>query len=144
MSNDRIVLLFFFILCYFLTSTNSANDVTNFTKINQTDAESCHEESCGTISKELNITEVEDHFTNAVSNNGVSKKEKNTHLEIANLCPVDAKCHELPANCLVCKFNFTCVYGELLNVTCKSIPKCEVWQILQLLYWDGVYNSFCN
>lgn len=130
MSNGRIVLLFFFISCYFLISTKSANDVIDFTGINQTDAEACQDESCRNISKEQNITEAEDPFTNTVSKTGGSTirihKEKNNHLEIANFCPVDAKCHELPAKCLVCKFNYTCVYGELLNVTCKAIPKCEV------------------
>ncbi|KAF2357968.1 hypothetical protein FHG87_011271 [Trinorchestia longiramus] len=35
---------------------------------------------------------------------------------------VSVPCSELPANCLLCNFNCTCVYGEKLNVTCKAKP----------------------
>ena len=42
-------------------------------------------------------------------------------------CPFDIPCSSLDADCIVCDFNYTCVYGNIVNVTCKAIhSKCEV------------------
>ncbi|XP_075536181.1 TM2 domain-containing protein 3 almondex isoform X3 [Dermacentor variabilis] len=41
-------------------------------------------------------------------------------------CPSDAPCNRLNAECLTCKFNYSCVYGEEVAVMCqpKSGIKC--------------------
>lgn len=43
-------------------------------------------------------------------------------------CSGPQQCSELKASCLDCKFNFSCVYGAKLNVTCTPLDsaiKCE-------------------
>ncbi|KAA0193371.1 hypothetical protein HAZT_HAZT000809 [Hyalella azteca] len=53
------------------------------------------------------------------------------HNESIDNCPTSGtsssdtavKCSDLPADCLLCNFNCTCVYGEKLNVTCRPKPK---------------------
>jgi len=37
-------------------------------------------------------------------------------------CPSDVACSELPAACLQCSFNCSCVYGEQTTVTCVPRP----------------------
>lgn len=40
------------------------------------------------------------------------------NLNLAN-CPTNRPCKDLPAPCLKCEFNSSCVYGAKLNVTCS-------------------------
>lgn len=41
-----------------------------------------------------------------------------------------AACSILPAECLLCNFNTSCVYGEVVNVTCKPKPDLDCKVIL--------------
>ena len=56
-------------------------------------------------------------------------------------CPSDMSCSALPADCVQCDFNCTCVYGQRLNVTCKPRPKVQCQQVggkslvLSILYF---------
>ncbi|KAG8229742.1 hypothetical protein J437_LFUL007917 [Ladona fulva] len=39
-------------------------------------------------------------------------------------CPSGLECHKLGDNCISCDYNYTCVYGEKVNVTCQAISNC--------------------
>ena len=43
-------------------------------------------------------------------------------------CPFNSTCSDLPANCFDCDYNYTCVYGSNVSVTCtvKDQLKCQV------------------
>lgn len=45
---------------------------------------------------------------------------------IANECEKNLPCVDIPANCLICEFNTSCVYGSQINVSCKAShsPSC--------------------
>lgn len=36
--------------------------------------------------------------------------------------PENTPCSSLPAHCISCRFNYSCVYGEELSVTCEARP----------------------
>ena len=49
-------------------------------------------------------------------------------------CPRNLDCRDLPANCIECTFNQSCVYGQPNNVTCTPLEEamCEVGNNLNL------------
>lgn len=56
--------------------------------------------------------------------------ESNSHLtnSLVAKCSSEKPCYELKAPCLDCKFNYSCVYGAKLNVSCVPFDgkiKCE-------------------
>ena len=44
------------------------------------------------------------------------------------LCRAETECDKLPVDCIVCSFNYSCVYGRPLNVSCQvaSDIDCKV------------------
>ena len=61
------------------------------------------------------------------SGDGLSDLEMNDS-NVTN-CPLDASCSELPGRCLNCSFNFSCVYGDTVEVACSPLDsvECEVF-----------------
>jgi hypothetical protein len=116
------------LLCLLLCSIpiKTTDEFNNSSTNNQTE-EACLQESCETIPKEDNVTDV------GLANNFLHEQtieilnERVIPWHISNsICPIDRECHSLPADCIICKFNFTCIYGNLVNVSCQAIPKCDV------------------
>lgn len=104
-----------------------ADEFTDSSTNNQTE-EACLQELCETISKEDNVTGVglAKNFLHGQTIEILN--ERVIPWQIPNsICPIDMECHLLPADCITCKFNFTCIYGNLVNVSCEAIPKCDVW-----------------
>lgn len=116
--------LFFFLFSFLLILRIQADEFGDENVKNQTDDTCMQTSSCETTNREENSTE----FAAGTSVNILSRNDEFTDLwdTPTHVCPVDKKCHELPADCLVCTFNLTCVYGEFLNVSCHAVPKCEV------------------
>lgn len=43
-----------------------------------------------------------------------------------SLCPSDMECKNLPFPCIKCNFNYSCIYGKEMQVTCNSNVACNV------------------
>ncbi|XP_046403444.1 TM2 domain-containing protein almondex [Ischnura elegans] len=39
-------------------------------------------------------------------------------------CPTDVECYKLGDQCVSCDYNYSCVYGEKMNVTCHARVDC--------------------
>lgn len=125
MSNGQLHLLLCLIVCFIPIPIKTADDFVNLSAINQTE-EACLQESCETMTKE-NTTDVDSGNAYPYEQTIEISSEKEISWETSNaLCPTRMACHLLPVDCMICKFNFTCVYGGFVNVTCQAIPKCEV------------------
>ena len=117
------------LLCCFFIPLKSTSELINLGESNRT----CLQEACEIINKEENTTDIENEFSSSTLD--AKMVEVTVGREISNsisweitnsFCPVDMACNSLPVECLNCKFNFTCVYGEIVNVSCQAIPKkCE-------------------
>ena len=126
MSNNVKKLTLLFCLMVSSFSIKTADEFINSSTNNQTE-EACLQESCETISKEDNVTEDLDVVNNFLHGQTIEiSNERVIPWQISNSCPVGMECHLLPADCILCKFNFTCVYGNSVNVSCQAISKCEV------------------
>lgn len=56
------------------------------------------------------------------------KKKTAAKDEVKRRCQNLGSCPELPAHCLSCNFNSSCVYGEEVETECKPLPGviCDV------------------
>lgn len=166
MSITRVHKLFLLLLLILLTNTNcdvSSDDqnLTNNSESNQTDdvcSESVCERTVASDERASNSTstsvegdgarEVEGDFSRSDSSqNHKTFTEDVSWTEAPNhpKCQVNALCSELEAECLLCDFNTSCVYGKSLNVTCRAIYKCEVIYIfftLYILYFKIFYKMY--
>lgn len=45
-----------------------------------------------------------------------------------SLCSIGVNCSELPAACITCNFNYSCIYGQMQSVTCdaRANVQCHV------------------
>lgn len=124
MSNVKFRFLLYLIVCFILIPIQAADEFLNSSAINQTEG-ACLQESCEAMTKG-NITDIDSGNIYPYERTIEISSEKEMSWETSNsLCPVGMACHLLPVDCMICKFNFTCVYGGLVNVTCQAIPQCE-------------------
>lgn len=117
-------LLFFCILLFpLIRLANSDTDYETFNNESNHTDESCIEGfSC--VSNGTQQIELLGGATNSPHNSISVEKEL---WDTPNpLCSNDLPCSLLPAECITCNFNYTCVYGKPLNVTCRAIHKCQV------------------
>lgn len=89
---------------------------------------SCEEATCITRNSDTeNNTDV--HTSRLLSEDGFynfASTEKQTKDFEDLRCSSNLPCSSLPAECILCKFNYTCVYGQALNVTCNATSRCKV------------------
>jgi len=166
MSITRVHKLFLLLLLILLTNTNcnvSSDDqnLTNNSESNQTD-DVCSGSVCERtgvlderVSNSSTSTSVEGDGTREIDGDFSSSDSSQNHKTFAEdvrwteppshpRCQENAVCSELEAECLLCDFNTSCVYGKSLNVTCRAIYKCEVMQIfcniIQFVYFKLTYE----
>lgn len=46
-------------------------------------------------------------------------------LSDVSLCSTGGNCSELPAACITCNFNYSCIYGQMQSVTCDARPNVQ-------------------
>lgn len=77
------------------------------------------------------------------------KKKLMTKEDVKRRCQRQGLCSELPADCLICNFNKSCVYGENVVTECQPVKGvvCEVMYNLVLCYvtddWSACRESRC-
>lgn len=115
-----VVLLFYFI---FIWNDAASNEIESFSEKSNSSEENCQDGTCKEI-PDVNYT-IEN------TNLDISSSEDSPIFAYAeetfhSSCPENLSCEELPAECITCQFDFSCVYGQTLNVTCKakSTVKC--------------------
>ena len=52
-------------------------------------------------------------------------EENDTNDTIYPVCPSNSSCESLPGHCLNCSFDYSCVYGELNEVSCVPYDTVE-------------------
>jgi hypothetical protein len=115
------LLLICILLCPLITLANSDTDYETFNNESNHTDESCIE---GFSCVSNGTQQIELLGTNSPQNSISIEKEL---WDTQNpLCSNDLTCSSLPAECITCNFNYTCVYGKPLNVTCRAIHKCQV------------------
>ncbi len=163
MSITRVHKLFLLLLLILLTNTNcnvSSDDqnLTNNSESNQTD-DVCSGSVCERtgvlderVSNSSTSTSVEGDGPREIDGDFSSSDSSQNHKTFAEdvrwteppshpRCQENAVCSELEAECLLCDFNTSCVYGKSLNVTCRAIYKCEVIQIfLNIIHFTLYYQ----
>ena len=62
------------------------------------------------------------------------KKKMPTKEDLKRRCQSQGPCYNLPAECLSCRFNLSCVYGEEVATECQPVAgvMCEVSQVNEL------------
>lgn len=128
MSHSRI-LLCSFILSLLFSSLKADESLNNVGIANSTE-DLCQQKYCESRSDENSTTNNEVDLNTMLR---TSDFTTSTHINTEELwqtsnlnCPTNLECNQLPADCIHCKFNFTCIYGETLNVSCQALSKCEV------------------
>lgn len=53
-----------------------------------------------------------------------------------SLCSIGLNCSELPAVCITCNFNYSCIYGQMQSVTCDARPNVQCHVSIQVLCND--------
>jgi hypothetical protein len=55
-------------------------------------------------------------------------------------CPSDVECFKLGGACIECSFNYSCIYGSTVNVTCRAKGNCTV-SMTEIFFMvkDGLY-----
>ncbi|KAI9564334.1 hypothetical protein GHT06_008072 [Daphnia sinensis] len=149
MSNVKFRFLLYLIPCIIPIPIKAADEFLNSSATNQTE-EACLQESCEAMTKG-NITDVDSGniypYEQTIE---ISSEKEISHENTNSLCPVGISCHLLPVDCMICKFNFTCVYGGLVNVTCQAIPQCEGPKVFekvmkcQYCYQTSMEDHSCN
>ena len=82
---------------------------------------------CGVQQNDDNILPTSAPLAANMSVPGLQAKDENREKP----CPTSLECSELPAHCLSCTFNETCVYGRPYNVTCTTTTDCIGEKVLE-------------
>lgn len=106
---------------------------------------SCVGDTCNTSNDDgLNITEApsstylsEEETYSVVSTENQARDFKDSP------CSTDSPCSSLPAECLFCKFNYTCIYGQTLNVSCVTASRCKV-RIIKYMVIHLISPHLCS
>lgn len=132
-------------LVLLILPTITAENLKHIEELNNT-AENCQQDYCERSHDENSTASNEVSDSNSLTKT-ISELTTSTFIDSEELwetsnqnCPADEECHKLPVECLLCKFNLTCVYGETLNVSCQALSKCEVLLYINLLFLQNSYK----
>lgn len=116
--------MFFFLLNFiFIWNFVASNEIESSNEKSNITEENCQDGTC----KEI----IDVNYTIENSNLEISSSEDvpmfaSVEETFYPSCPENLSCGELPAECISCQFDFSCIYGHELNVSCKAKPtvKC--------------------
>merc|ERR1712136_627162 len=111
----RTILLLFTLIV--IWNNVACNEIESFNEKSNATEEDCLDGACREI---IDVNYTIDNTNLEISSSEDSPIFGNVDETIHVSCPENLSCEELPAECLTCQYNFSCIYGQMLNITCKA------------------------
>ncbi|KAJ6640239.1 TM2 domain-containing protein almondex, partial [Pseudolycoriella hygida] len=73
----------------------------------------------------MEVSSKTENQKNATNVDFITNKQKSQQLSDISLCSIGVNCNELPAACITCQFNYSCIYGQMQSVTCDARPNVQ-------------------